>query len=86
MAAPTGRATKPIKKVEKESKVPMKGPDSGKNLRGNTVAAATPYSKKSYHSMLVESAEAPTAVIRRRCFPASVKLAAFWTKAVTSGT
>jgi hypothetical protein len=53
MAAPTGRATKPTKKVVNDRSVATKGSDPGKNFCGKTAAAATPYRKKSYHSMVV---------------------------------
>ena len=39
---PTGRAANPTNQVEKASRVPVKGSDSGKNSRGNTRAATMP--------------------------------------------
>jgi hypothetical protein len=41
--------------------VPTNGSEPGKNRVGKTVAAATPYRKKSYHSIVVPTAEAVTA-------------------------
>ena len=63
-AAPTGRARNPTKYVENDSIVAMNGSEPGKNFCGNTVAAATPYRKKSYHSMVVPTEDETTA--RRR--------------------
>src|SRR3954471_6840261 len=65
MAAPIGRAAKPTNWVEKEARAPANSDCSGKKTFGNTRAAAVPYRKKSYHSMVVPTVLATTA--RRRC-------------------
>src|SRR2546427_6720434 len=66
---------KPTKNVEKARRVPTNGSELGKNSRGNTSAAATPYRKKSYHSMVVPTADAVTArtnILRRMAASGSV--------------
>jgi hypothetical protein len=50
---PIGRAAKPTAYVPSASSVPTSGSDSGKNNCPKTSAAAVPYRKKSYHSMVV---------------------------------
>src|SRR6185436_1783380 len=50
---PTGRAAKPTPKVAKAASVPIVGDTLGKNSLSKTSAAAVPYKKKSYHSMVV---------------------------------
>src|SRR5207342_1006556 len=57
--------------VENASSVPTYGSEPGKNFFGRTVVAATPYRKKSYHSIVVPTAEAVTTRRRwrRRCSP-----------------
>src|SRR5688572_2124821 len=50
---PTGRATNPIVYVLKASSVPVRGSAFGKKRRLKTSAAAVPYRKKSYHSIVV---------------------------------
>jgi len=50
---PTGRAKKPTAYVANEASVPANGSSVGKNSRLNTKAAAVPYRKKSYHSIVV---------------------------------
>src|SRR5262245_4593944 len=51
--APTGRATNPTAYVPNAARVPISGSNVGKNSRLNTSAAAVPYRKKSYHSIVV---------------------------------
>src|SRR5687767_12392434 len=53
MTPPSGRATNPTAKVAKALNVPTRGSTFGKNRRLNTMAAAVPYRKKSYHSIVV---------------------------------
>src|ERR1700733_3304059 len=55
---PIGRATKPTPNVAKASSVPVTGRNVGKNSRLKTRAAAVPYRKKSYHSMIVPATAA----------------------------
>src|SRR5262245_7666971 len=72
IAAATGLAANPTKYVEKDKSLPTNGAESGKYFCGKTSAAATPYKKKSYHSIVVPTAEAMTArTICRRCWAAS---------------
>src|SRR5947209_5969624 len=66
MTPPSGRARKPIVKVLKERIWPVNGSACGKNSAGKTSAAAVPYRKKSYHSMVVPTVLATTASIRAR--------------------
>src|SRR5215813_413174 len=61
IAAPIGLAANPTKYVENESSVPTNGSDCGKYFCGKTSAAATPYRKKSYHSIDVPTADATIA-------------------------
>src|SRR5579863_281806 len=61
-----GRAIKPIVNVLKERIRPVNGSARGKNSVGNTSAAAVPYKKKSYHSMVVQIVLATTASINAR--------------------
>ena len=61
---PIGRAMKPTANVLKDASNAMTGGRSaGKNAFGNISAAAVPYRKKSYHSMLVP-ANAVKAILR----------------------
>src|SRR5262249_32950933 len=50
---PIGRAMNPTAYGAKEAMVPAKGSRAGKNSSLNTSAAAVPYKKKSYHSIVV---------------------------------
>ena len=49
--------------VVNDNSVAMNGSDPGKNFCGNTAAAATPYRKKSYHSIVVPTEAETTARI-----------------------
>src|SRR3954453_2974641 len=60
-----GRAAKPTNWVEKAARAPASSDSFGKNTFGKTRAAAVPYRKKSYHSIVVPTVLATTA--RRRC-------------------
>src|SRR6186997_3317341 len=53
MTPPNGRATKPTANVPNDDSVPITGSTFGKNSRLKTSAAAVPYRKKSYHSIVV---------------------------------
>jgi hypothetical protein len=50
---PIGRAAKPTPKVANAASVPIVGETLGKNSLSKISAAAVPYRKKSYHSMVV---------------------------------
>src|SRR3954447_11943210 len=50
---PSGRATNPTAYVPNAASVPLRGEKVGKNRTLKTSAAAVPYRKKSYHSMVV---------------------------------
>jgi hypothetical protein len=50
---PSGRAAKPTPKVASAASVPMVGSTFGKNSLSKMSAAAVPYRKKSYHSIVV---------------------------------
>src|SRR6476661_3463543 len=64
MAAPTGRAANPTNWVANDERVPARGDSPGKKTAGNTSAAAVPYRKKSYHSIVVPMVLATEALIR----------------------
>ncbi len=64
MNAPIGRPTKPMKNTLKASSTPTIGSDLGKNSLPKTSAVTVPYSRKSYHSIVVPTVLAITA--RRR--------------------
>ena len=53
MMPPNGRATNPTVYVPYAASVPASGANVGKNIWLKTSAAAVPYRKKSYHSMVV---------------------------------
>src|SRR5664280_709328 len=72
MAAPTGRAANPTNRVAKEARTPMYGELPGKKSLGKISAAAVPYRKKSYHSMVVPTVLARTA---RRRWPSAIACA-----------
>ena len=63
---PSGRAAKPAANVPKAASVPISGLEPGKNRSPNTRAAAVPYKKKSYHSMVVPMKLAATTLRRLR--------------------
>ena len=65
IAAPIGRPTKPMKKTPNACSTPTSGSDFGKNSLPNTSAVTVPYSRKSYHSIVVPTVLAITA--RRSC-------------------
>jgi hypothetical protein len=58
---PRGLAINPIVKVLKARIWPINGSNVGKKSLGKTRAAAVPYRKKSYHSMVVPTVLATTA-------------------------
>src|SRR5215210_698791 len=61
-----GRAAKPTAKVPKADSVPISGLEPGKNSSPKTSAAAVPYKKKSYHSIVVPMKLAATTLRRLR--------------------
>jgi len=64
MMPPMGRAMNPTANVLKEASSAIAGgKPAGKNALGKIRAAAVPYRKKSYHSMLVP-ASAVRAILR----------------------
>src|SRR3954469_22361983 len=66
MMPPSGRATKPTANVLKEAScATAAGMFMGKNTVGNISAAAVPYRKKSYHSILVPASVA-RAILRTK--------------------
>ena len=64
MAAPTGRAAKPTNWVAERQQDADERGVAGKKTCGKTKAAAVPYRKKSYHSMVVPTVLATTARAR----------------------
>src|SRR3954453_8070467 len=64
MAAPTGRAANPTNWVPKDDSVPARVDSPGKKTAGKTSAAAVPYRKKSYHSIVVPMVLATAALTR----------------------
>src|SRR3954453_3604949 len=64
MAAPTGRAANPTNWVPNDESVPARVDSPGKNTCGKTSAAAVPYRKKSYHSIVVPIVLATAALVR----------------------
>src|SRR4051794_8156664 len=72
MAAPTGRAANPTNWVAKADSVPARMDSPGKNTAGKTRAAAVPYRKKSYHSIVVPTVLATAARMRWERFSRAV--------------
>ena len=70
IAAPIGRPTKPTKKTLNASSTPTIGSDWGKKSLPKTSPVTWPYSRKSYHSIVVPTVLAITA--RRKCALCSV--------------
>ena len=79
MNAPTGRATKPTKKIAYACIVPINGSDCGKWSFAKTSPVTVLQRRKSYHSIVVPIVLAITA--RRNCLRWSMSeraLVAIW--------
>jgi hypothetical protein len=86
---PSGRAAKPTAYVLNARRVPTSGSASGKKSLSKTSAAAVPYKKKSYHSIVVPMKLAATTDLSDRVSPARcppTRSAAMVPRLLRSGT